>query len=134
NNLLNFAKPGGLIGLGTKLDPALTKGDHLIGNLVGKPGTLPDVLHEIELKIHLLDRVIGSEQMLRVHVLKHNEKLLLVVGTEKTGGTVIKILKDSVILRLNPPICPPETFIYAISRIINRRYRLIGYGENVNHN
>ncbi|MFX1390880.1 MAG: translation initiation factor IF-2 subunit gamma [Promethearchaeota archaeon] len=133
-NLLEEAKPGGLIGLGTNLDPALTKGDHLIGHLVGKPGTLPKILQEIELKINLLDRVIGTEQMLRVHSLKHNEKLLLVVGTEKTGGTVTKILKDSVILKLNPPICPPEDFIYAISRIINRRYRLIGYGEAIVHN
>ena len=133
NNLLDNAKPGGLIGLGTKLDPALTKGDHLIGHLVGKPDSLPDVLDEVELKVTLLDRVIGVEQMLRVHSLKHNEKLLLVVGTEKTGGTVTKILKNSVVLKLNPPICPPEDFIYAISRIINRRYRLIGYGETVNN-
>lgn len=129
NNLLDSAKPGGLIGLGTNLDPALTKGDHLIGHLVGRPNTLPKILHEIELKVNLLDRVIGSEQMLRVHSLKHNEKLLLVVGTEKTGGIVTKILKESVVIKLNPPICPPENFIYAISRIINRRYRLIGYGE-----
>ncbi|MFW9882067.1 MAG: translation initiation factor IF-2 subunit gamma [Candidatus Thorarchaeota archaeon] len=134
NNLLENAKPGGLIGLGTKLDPALTKGDHLIGHLVGKPDTLPDVLDEVELKISLLERVIGSEQMLRVHSLRHNEKILLVVGTEKTGGTVTKLLKNSVILKLNPPICPPENFIYAISRIINRRYRLIGYGEKVGKN
>jgi len=133
SNPLDNAKPGGLIGLGTKLDPALTKGDHLIGHLVGKPGTLPDVLDEVELKVNLLDRVIGSEQMLRVHSVKHNEKLLLVVGTEKTGGIVTKILKNSVILKLNPPICPPENFIFAISRIINRRYRLIGYGEAINH-
>jgi len=134
SNLLDNAKPGGLIGLGTKLDPALTKGDHLIGHLVGKPDSLPDVLDEVELKVTLLDRVIGVEQMLRVHSLKHNEKLLLVVGTEKTGGTVTKILKNSVILKLNLPICPPEDFIYAISRIINRRYRLIGYGETINNN
>jgi translation initiation factor 2 subunit 3 len=134
NNKLDIAKPGGLIGLGTKLDPSLTKGDHLIGHVAGRPGSLPDVLDEVELKINLLDRVIGSEQMLRVHSVKHNEKLLLVVGTEKTGGVVTKILKNSVILKLNPPICPPEDFIYAISRIINRRYRLIGYGESINHN
>ncbi len=134
NNFFNSAKPGGLIGLGTKLDPALTKGDHLIGQLVGKPGTLPEILTEVELKVNLLNRVIGSEQMVRVHSLKHNEKLLLVVGTEKTGGVVTKVLKDSVIIKLNPPICPAEDFIYAISRIINRRYRLIGYGETINHN
>ncbi|MFX1257148.1 MAG: translation initiation factor IF-2 subunit gamma [Promethearchaeota archaeon] len=134
NNILQEAKPGGLIGLGTKLDPSLTKGDSLIGHLVGKSGNLPKVLSEVELKINLLDRVIGSEDMIKVHNLKHNEKLLLVVGTEKTGGVVTKILKDSIVIKLSPPICPPENFIYAISRIINRRYRLIGYGVSVNHN
>jgi translation initiation factor 2 subunit 3 len=134
NNVLESAKPGGLIGLGTKLDPALTKGDHLIGHLVGKPGTLPGILNEVELKVNLLDKVIGSEVQMKVQPLKHGEKLLLVVGTEKTGGTVTKLLKNSVIIKLNPPICPPEDFIYAISRIINRRYRLIGYGESLNNN
>ncbi|MFX1343855.1 MAG: translation initiation factor IF-2 subunit gamma [Promethearchaeota archaeon] len=134
SNFLKTAKPGGLIGLGTKLDPTLTKGDHLIGHLVGGPGTLPDILAEVELEVHLLDRVIGSEVQMKVQPLKHGEKLLLVVGTEKTGGTVTKILKNSTIIKLNPPICPPENFIYAISRIINRRYRLIGYGEEMNHN
>lgn len=133
-NPLKTAKPGGLIGLGTKLDPALTKGDHLIGHLVGGPGTLPEILTEVELEVNLLDRVIGSEVQMKVQPLKHGEKLLLVVGTEKTGGTVTKILKNSIIIKLTPPICPPENFIYAISRIINRRYRLIGYGEELNHN
>ena len=133
-NHLNYAKPGGLIGLGTKLDPALTKGDHLIGHLVGDPGTLPKIFDEVELKVNLLDRVIGSEVPMKVQSLKHGEKLLLVVGTEKTGGTVIKILRDSVIIKVNPPICPPENFIYAISRIISRRYRLIGYGEKIDSN
>ena len=133
-NHLKIAKPGGLIGLGTKLDPSLTKGDHLIGHLVGGPGTLPKIFDEVELKIHLLDIVIGSEVPMKVQPLKHGEKLLLVVGTEKTGGTVLKILKNSVIIKVNPPICPPEKFIYAISRIISRRYRLIGYGEKVGSN
>ncbi len=132
SNSFDEAKPGGLIGLGTTLDPALTKGDALIGHLVGKPGTLPDTISEVQLKIKLLDRVIGSEDQEKVQTLKHNEKLLLVVGTEKTAGTVFKIFKDSYIVKLTPPICPPEKFIYALSRIVNRRYRLIGYGTPVN--
>ncbi|GAG78701.1 unnamed protein product, partial [marine sediment metagenome] len=81
-----------------------------------------------------LDRVIGSEVQMKVQPLKHGEKLLLVVGTEKTGGTVTKILKNSTIIKIVPSICAPERFIYAISRIINRRYRLIGYGQEVDHN
>ncbi|MFX1395892.1 MAG: translation initiation factor IF-2 subunit gamma [Promethearchaeota archaeon] len=131
-NQFAVAKPGGLIGLGTLLDPALTKGDALIGQLVGKENTLPDIVSEIELKINLLDRVLGSEKQIKIHELKHNEKLLLVVGTEKTAGTISKILKNTYILTLSPPICPAENFIFAISRIINRRYRLIGYGMRVN--
>jgi translation initiation factor 2 subunit 3 len=130
-NLLDEAKPGGLIGLGTTLDPSLTKGDALIGHLVGEPGQLPKVLFEVELEIQLLDRVLGSENQIKVHSLKHNERLLMVVGTEKTAGIVTKILKDTFVIKLTPPICIPENFIFAISRIINRRYRLIGYGKNV---
>jgi len=129
SNFLDEAKPGGLIGLGTMLDPALTRGDSLIGHLVGRPDTLPEILSEVEVQVTLMERVLGSEVQMKVQQLKHNEKLLLVVGTEKTAGTVIKILKDSYILSLNPPICAPANSIFAISRIINRRYRLIGYGK-----
>lgn len=127
-------RPGGLIGLGTNLDPALTKGDALIGNLVGKEGSLPPLIDEVELEVHLFDRVIGTEEMIEVHELKHGEKLLIVVGTEKISGTVKKILKNSYIIKLNPPVCIPESedIIFAISRIINRRYRLIGYGIRIN--
>lgn len=128
NNQLDVAKPGGLIGLGTILDPALTKGDSLIGQLVGKPGSLPEIISEVELEVNLLDRVLGSENQIKIHELKHNEKLLLVVGTERTAGTVVKILKNSYIVKLSPPVCLAENFIFAISRNINRRWRLIGYG------
>lgn len=132
-NMLEKATPGGLIGIGTELDPALTKGDALIGHLVGRPENLPEVLSEVELEVHLLDRVIGSEDQMKVHNLKHNERLLLVIGTEKTAGIITKILKNTFVIKLTPPICPPKDFIFAISRIINRRYRLIGYGVIKNH-
>ena len=131
-NFLEEAKPGGLIGLGTMLDSALTRGDSLIGHLAGKPDTLPEIISEVELHVNLMERVLGSEVQMKVQQLKHNEKLLLVVGTEKTAGTVIKILKNSYIISLTPPICAPVNSIFAISRTINRRYRLIGYGKEVN--
>ena len=130
-SFLDYAKLKGLIGLGTLLDPSLTRGDALIGHLVGKAGTLPEPISRVELQVHLFDRVVGTENQIKVENLKHNEKLLIVVGTEKTAGTVTKILKGSYIMELNPPICPPDNFIFEISRIINRRYRLIGYGTRV---
>ncbi|MEF8773319.1 MAG: translation initiation factor IF-2 subunit gamma, partial [Halobacteriales archaeon] len=37
------ASPGGLLGVGTGLDPSITKGDALAGQVAGEPGTLPPV-------------------------------------------------------------------------------------------
>jgi translation initiation factor 2 subunit 3 len=48
NDLL-FAIPGGLIGVGTLMDPSLTKADNLVGNVIGYPGNLPDVYDELEI-------------------------------------------------------------------------------------
>lgn len=37
-NELQFAIPGGLIAVGTLIDPSLTKSDNLSGNVIGYPG------------------------------------------------------------------------------------------------
>ena len=52
--------PGGLIALGTALDPRLTKGDVLVGNLVGKPGSLPPMRTHITVDLQLFDQAVGS--------------------------------------------------------------------------
>lgn len=36
-NKLLYAVPGGLIGVGTTMDPSLTKADELVGNVIGYP-------------------------------------------------------------------------------------------------
>merc|ERR1711907_157594 len=48
-NALQYAVPGGLIGLGTKIDPTLTRTDRLVGNVIGDPGCLPDIFGELEI-------------------------------------------------------------------------------------
>jgi translation initiation factor 2 gamma subunit (eIF-2gamma) len=47
-NDLEYAVPGGLIGVGTQMDPTLTRADRLVGQVLGHTGTLPDVFSEIE--------------------------------------------------------------------------------------
>eukprot|EP00438_Fugacium_kawagutii_P027389 Skav208436 [mRNA] locus=scaffold1952:101231:125645:- [translate_table: standard] len=42
-NALQFAVPGGLIGVGTKIDPKLTRADKLVGQVLGHPGKLPSI-------------------------------------------------------------------------------------------
>merc|ERR1719409_865482 len=58
-NSLQFAVPGGLIGVGTKIDPTLTRADRLVGQVLGLPQKLPSVYIEIDVKYYLLRRLLG---------------------------------------------------------------------------
>ena len=58
-NDLQFAVPGGLIGVGTKIDPTLTRADRLVGQVLGLKGHLPDVITEVEISFYLLRRLLG---------------------------------------------------------------------------
>ena len=42
-NQLQFAVPGGLIGVGTKIDPTLCRDDRLVGQVLGAVGKLPQI-------------------------------------------------------------------------------------------
>jgi len=52
------ASPGGLIAIGTGLDPARTKSDSFAGKVAGKSGSLPPTLESFDLSITLLKRVV----------------------------------------------------------------------------
>ena len=120
--------PGGLVGVGTYLDPSQTKADSLVGSIVGKPGTLPSTKTELHLKVTLLDRVVGTKEMQKVDHLKARENLMLVVGSSVTVGTVSAAYRDDAQLALKRPVCVDEGARVAISRLLAGRWRLIGYG------
>lgn len=48
-NDLQFAVPGGLIGVGTLVDPILCKGDKLLGNVMTAVGKGADIYVELEI-------------------------------------------------------------------------------------
>jgi translation initiation factor 2 subunit 3 len=122
------AKSGGLIGIGTYLDPSLTKADGLTGNLIGKPDLLPPTRSEIVLATTLLQRAIGTKELVQVDNIIKGERLLLDVGTTITLGTVLTSKKDQATIKLTRPICAEDGARAAISRKIGGRWRLIGYG------
>ncbi len=122
------ATPGGLIGVSTKLDPALTKSDGLVGNVLGHPNELPDVLTEFTMDVRLLERVVGVEKEIKVEKIKMNEPLMLVIGTAVTLGTVTSARDDVVEVRLKRPVCAESGWRVAISRRVGGRWRLIGAG------
>jgi len=121
-------RPGGLIAIGTNLDPALTKSDNLIGKVVGKPDSLPQVMHELSMEVKLLDRVVGAMNDLKVETLNSNEPLMLSVGTATTVGVVTSAREKTAQVKLKIPICAEQGQGVAVSRNIQGRWRLIGYG------
>ena len=122
------AYSGGLVGIGTLLDPSLTKADGLIGNLVGKPDTLPPTRFELALDFHLFERAVGTKDLVEVKGINVSESLLLDVGTAPTVGKVVGIKGDTAELKLSRPICAEESARVAVSRRIAGRWRLIGFG------
>ena len=122
------AQSGGLVGIGTYLDPSLTKADGLTGNLIGKPDLLPPNRSELVLDTQLLQRAIGTKELVQVDNVIKGERLLLDVGTTITVGKVESAKKNLVTLQLARPVCAEDGARAAISRKIAGRWRLIGYG------
>jgi len=125
---LETALPGGLIGIGTPLDPALTKSDFLVGQIVGYPDDLPPVWDSLLFSHTLMERVVGSETQTMVQNIEMNENLMLSVGTAKTVGKVTRATKKGIQVDLRLPVCADIGTRIAISRQIDRRWRLIGWG------
>ena len=71
------ATSGGLVGVGTQLDPSYAKADGLTGSVAGKIGMLPPILTELTLETHVLERVVGTKELQKVEKINPDEALLL---------------------------------------------------------
>jgi translation initiation factor 2 subunit 3 len=121
--------PGGLLGVGTGLDPAITKGDALAGRVAGPPGTLPPVHDSFIMEVNLLDRIVGSEEGEgEIEEISTGEPLMLTVGTATTVGSVTSARGDECDVQLKRPVCAEPGVKIAINRRVGARWRLIGYG------
>ncbi|HHD16666.1 MAG TPA: translation initiation factor IF-2 subunit gamma, partial [Euryarchaeota archaeon] len=121
-------KPGGLVAIGTDLDPNLTKSDSLIGSVVGKPGTLPDIVEKLTLETNLMEYLVGLDTEVKVEKIRTSEVLMLNIGTATTIGIVTSPQGGRVEMNLKMPVCADQGQRVAISRRVGSKFRLIGYG------
>lgn len=121
---LTEAHPGGLIGIGTKLDPALTKSDMLVGNMVGKPESLGAVLDAIDVDYSLIKRE-GFDNP----AFKPAEPLVVSVGTATAIGVIVKLKGTTVSLKLKRAVYAEKGSRVAICRRIGQRWRLSAFGK-----
>ncbi len=126
--LVKSVRPGGLVAIGTKLDPTFTKSDSLIGSVVGKPGTLPNDVEDIMIDVVLFDTAVGTAEMVKVEPLKAKESIRLNIGTAAASGYVTNVRDSKVEVKLKKPVCLMPSSRVAISRRIAERWRLIGSG------
>ena len=136
DNQLMFAVPGGLIGVGMKVDPVLSRSDQLVGQIIGHSGKMPDVLSEIDVTFYLLKRLLGvkaaanSEKVsTKVSSLKADEVLMINVGSQSLAGKVIHVKKESVRIEFTKPVCANKGDKIALSRRVDNNFRLIGWGQ-----
>ncbi|RKO89375.1 P-loop containing nucleoside triphosphate hydrolase protein [Blyttiomyces helicus] len=133
NNILPFAVPGGLIGVRTKIDPTLCRADRLVGQVLGSVGKLPAIYTELEINYFLLRRLLGvkteDKKQTRVSKLTKNEVLMVNIGSTSTGGRVISVKADLAKILLTGPACTEIGEKVALSRRIDKHWRLIGWGN-----
>ncbi|CAN0482914.1 unnamed protein product, partial [Ectocarpus sp. 12 AP-2014] len=133
-NDLKFAVPGGLIGVGTRVDPTLTRADRLVGQVLGLKGNLPDVFTEVEISFYLLRRLLGVKtqeggKQAKVQKLQRQEILMVNIGSTASGGKVLAVKQDLAKILLTQPVCTQEGEKIALSRRVDKHWRLIGWGQ-----
>jgi translation initiation factor 2 subunit 3 len=123
-----------LIGVGTRIDPTLTRADRLVGQVLGLRGKLPQVFAEIEISYYLLRRLLGVKtsdggKQAKVQKLTKGEILMVNIGSTGTGGKVEGARSDLAKISLTQPVCTQEGEKIALSRRVDKHWRLIGWGE-----
>ncbi|KAJ8920550.1 hypothetical protein NQ315_005419 [Exocentrus adspersus] len=133
-NELQFAVPGGLIGVGTKIEPTLCRADRLVGQVLGAVGALPSIFIELEVSYYLLKRLLGvrtegDKKGAKVQRLSKGEVLLVNIGSLSTGGRVVATKADLCKISLTNPVCTEIGEKIALSRRVEKHWRLIGWGQ-----
>lgn len=120
---LDEAIAGGLIAIGTDLDPSFTKADTLVGQMVGRVGKLPEIIYEIEMSYESLNRDDLPKQ-----AFKAEEPLLLGIGTGTQVGYVKSAKRNTLSVELRHAACIDRTAKISVLRNFSQRWRLSGYG------
>ena len=130
----------------------MTRGDRLVGQVLGSKGSLPSIYTEIEINYFLLRRLLGvktddkkqtkvrssfqlngelalTRRNVQVAKLTKNEILMVNIGSTSEGGRVVSVKADLAKIVLNTPAATEIGEKVALSRRIDKHWRLVGWGS-----
>ncbi len=123
---LKQAHAGGLIAIGTDLDPFICFSDKMVGQLVCDEKSKPILSVNLKIDYFKIDRLLEPNKT----EFKIGEKVVLVIGSAAQFGVIKKINKNNefeILLSRSAAYYPKNKV--AVSRNVNSRWRLAGYGE-----
>ncbi len=124
SEFIDHARPGALIGIGTLLDPALTKADALVGSVVGHPNQLPPVWTELELEFEQIRKE-------RQHQVKKGDIVMINAGAAAVLGVVRDVKKEKISVALRKAVCAEQGSKIVVTKQVENRWRIVGYGKLV---
>ncbi|MFH0885386.1 MAG: translation initiation factor IF-2 subunit gamma [Candidatus Micrarchaeota archaeon] len=123
---LESARAGGLVAIGTTLDPSLTKSDAFVGSVVGRKGEVPEPVDTLNVKYNLLERADMQNMPLR-----EAEPVVVNIHTSTGVGVVAKLAKGIATIKLKKPTVVHKDMHVALSRKVGQRWRLSAWGKVV---
>ena len=110
--------------------PQLCRADRLVGQVLGAVGKLPSIYLELEINYFLLRRLLGvksdDKKQTKVTKLTKGEVLMVNIGSTSTGGKVTSVKADLAKITLISPACTEIGEKVALSRRIEKHWRLVG--------
>lgn len=121
---------GGLIGIGTNIDPFYCKNDNMIGMIAGLKGYLPNVFYEITIKY---EETKFDDYIWITFISK---PITIIVGTNNIEGKILNFNDNYIKLRLNKPACISEDSIIILCDKTHNSFHIVSYGyyNNVDNN
>jgi translation initiation factor 2 subunit 3 len=120
---LDIVKPGGLIGIGTNIDPFYCKNDKMIGMVVGLKGTLPPVYYTIKIKYTEIEFFSDNTKWVRFK----GVPVIVIIGTNCVDSNIINVNDSIIELKLTKPVCIDNDMIILCSKTLES-FNIVGYG------
>lgn len=124
NKKLEYALPGGLIGVCLNIDPSIAKNNGMVGQILGHVGKLPDVYSEITINFSEINRHDNFNSKFKV-----NEEVMLSINSMNIKGIIKLNKKRFLTLKLSKPVCIFENQKIAIFKCNSVKWVLYAKGE-----